>query len=167
MRQRLTVVPDPRVKLPAQAYTQQFALEREIEGARVRSAAALAEAESIHREIAERMKNATAQTLGALSTTDQQLLAVCDLAPAKTLPDRMGAPPATTTGLRYLDAALRALDRAVGRADATPSPDAERGFALQKATLDATLANWSRFKAVDLERLNALLRSAGMSAIVP
>ena len=167
VRQRLTVVPDPRVKLPAQTYMRQFALEREIEGARARSAAALAEAESIHRGIAERMKNATAQTLGALSITDQQLLAVCDLAPAKTLPDRMGAPPATTTGLRYLDAALRALDRAVGRADATPSPDAERGFALQKSTLDAALADWSRFKAVDLERLNALLRSAGMSAIVP
>lgn len=165
VRQRLVVAPDPRVKVPAPAYAAQFALEREIETARVEVAAALAEAKTIHGRIGERKTGASGETLSALSSADQQVLAICDLAPPQMSADRMGAPPATITGLRYLEAALGALDHAVGGADGAPSADAVRGYGLQKSALSTALADWSRFKSNDLPRLNAALQAAGLSAI--
>jgi len=111
------------------------------------------------------MTAVTGQALDALSAADQRLLAICDLAPAKSSPDRTGAPPARIAGLRYLEAALRSLSHAIGGADGAPSPDAVTGFDLQKLALSAALADWSRFKSVDLPRLNSALRSAGSSAI--
>jgi hypothetical protein len=166
-RQRLTVAPDPRTKLPGVAYAQQFALARNIEGARVQIAAALAEAGRIHAAIAEHSKHGGSATAPAMSAADQQLLAISDIAPEKDSPDATGAAPKTIGGLRYLGTAFQNLARAVDGADAAPTPDALRGYATHRALLNTTLADWARFKAIAMPRLNAQLQSVGVAPIAP
>ena len=165
-RQTLTVAPDPRVKMPAAAYARQFALARDIEGARVEIAAALKEAERIHAGIADRRKGA-GDAAAALAAADQELLAISDLAPEKSSPDSTGRPPTTTAGLRYLAAAFHNLERAVDGADAAPTVDAERGYLRHRALLDAALPKWVKFKSGTLARVNAGLEASGAAVIAP
>jgi len=166
-RQTLRVAPDPRIRLPAAAYARQFALARDIEGARVEIAAALKEAERIHAGIAERRKGAGVAPAAALAAADQELLAISDLAPEKSSPDSTGRPPTTTAGLRYLAAAFHNLERAVDGADAAPTADAERGYLRHRALLDAALPKWAKFKAGTLARVNAELEASGAAVIAP
>ncbi|HEX4618882.1 MAG TPA: hypothetical protein VH135_04085, partial [Steroidobacteraceae bacterium] len=181
-RQLLAVVPDPRITVPPAAYARQFALARDVEGARVEVAAALAAAERIHAAIAERRKGAGTATAGtatagtatagtatagALAAADARLLAISDLAPEKRSPDSIGRPPTTTAGLRYLAAAFHSLGRAVDGADAAPTADAERGYARHRALLERTLAEWKRFTSTDLAGLNAQLKASGAAVIAP
>ena len=165
--QTLTVTPDPRVTLPAAAYARQFALARDIEGARVEIAAALKDAERLHTGIAERRKGAAGDAGAALAAADEQLLAISDLAPGKSSPDSTGAPPTTTAGLRYLAAAFHSLARAVDGADGAPTADAERGYVRHRALLDAALARWAKFRSGTLARLNAQLQAGGAAVIAP
>jgi photosystem II stability/assembly factor-like uncharacterized protein len=166
-RQTLSVAPDPRVKLPVAAYAREFALARDIEAARVKIAAALAQAERIHAAIAERAKGAGGTAAAALADADRQLLAISDLAPEKSSPDSIGRPPTTTAGLRYLAAAFHNLARAVDGTDAAPSVDAERGYVRHRALLDHALADWAHFTGTGLPDLNAQLRSSGAATVVP
>jgi hypothetical protein len=166
-RQTLTVTADPRVKLPAAAYARQFALARDIEGARVEIATALKEAERIHAGIAARHKGAGGAPAAGLAAADQELLAISDLAPEKSSPDSTGRPPTTTAGLRYLAAAFHSLERAVDGADAAPTLDAERGYLRHRALLEAALARWAKFKSGTLASLNAQLQAGGAAVIAP
>jgi hypothetical protein len=164
-RQQLIVAADPRISLPASAYEQQFALAREIEQARTTLAANLAEAARIHTQITERKKSATRGTATALAEADRTLLTFSDLAPDKDSPDSLGPAPTSTHGMRYLASAFRSLARAVEGADAAPSVDARSGYTIHRALLDRTLADWNRFKATDLSRLNARLQAAGAAPL--
>ncbi|MGH8132923.1 MAG: WD40/YVTN/BNR-like repeat-containing protein, partial [Steroidobacteraceae bacterium] len=166
-RESLTVAPDPRIRLPADAYARQFALAREIEDARVQTAAALAEAGRTRSAIAERGKNAGAAAAAALAAADRQLLAISDLATEQPSPDAIGRAPGTIHGLRYLEAAFHNLARAVDDSDTAPTRDAVQGYARHRALLDAALASWARFKTLDLPRLNARLQSDGAAPIAP
>ncbi|HXB18265.1 MAG TPA: hypothetical protein VNV40_05470 [Steroidobacteraceae bacterium] len=166
-RQTLTVAPDPRVALPPSAYAQQFALARDIEGARVEVAAALAAAERIHATIAARRKDATGAAAAALAAADRQLLSISDLEPVKRSPDSIGRPPTTTAGLRYLATAFHNLERAVDGADAAPTIDAERGYLRHRALLDHALADWAHFTGSGLPGLNAQLEASGAAAVAP
>jgi photosystem II stability/assembly factor-like uncharacterized protein len=166
-RQPLTVAPDPRVQLPADAYARQFALARDIQQARIQIAVTLAEAGTIHSAIAERSKGAGGAAAAALASADQQLLAVSDLQPPRDSPDSTGRPPQSTTGPRYLATAFRELARAVDRADAAPTPDALQGYAKHRALLEGALAAWDAFKTTTLPNLNTQLRSEGAAPIAP
>jgi photosystem II stability/assembly factor-like uncharacterized protein len=172
-RQRLTVAADPRVHLPASAYTRQFALARDIESARVRIAAALADAHRIQDAIAERSHGTntaaatTAAAAAALAAANRELLAISDLAPEKPSPDFLGRPPTTIQGLTYLDEAFRALDHAVDGADGAPGPDALEGYTRHMALLERTLAQWQQFRSGTLARLDAQLKAAGAGPLLP
>ena len=166
-RQRLTVAPDPRMKLSAVAYARQFALAREVEAARVQIAATLAEANRIHAAILERSKGDGSVAAAALAAADQRLRVISDIAPDKQSPDSLGPAPATIRGLRYLEAAFRNLARAVDGADTAPTPDALRGYARHRALLNDAMMQWARFRAIDLARLNAQLQSGGAAPIEP
>jgi len=160
-RQRLTLAPDPRIKLPANAYVRQFALARDIERARVQIAVALVEAGKFHSAIGELRKSASGAALAALSAADRQLLAVSDLQPQKRSPDSTGRPPQTTEGLRYLDAAFHDLERAVDRADTAPTSNALQGYAKHRALLDRGLLRWREFKTTVVPQLNSQLQAQG------
>ena len=166
-RQQLTIVPDPRVKLPASAYARQFALARDVQAARVQIAATLAEANRIHAAIVEHGKSGDSATAAALSAADQRLRAITDIVPDKDSPDSVGPAPMTIYGLRYLAAAFRSLARAVDGADAAPTPDALAGYARHRALLNDTLSDWTRFTSIDMARLNAELQADGAPPIAP
>jgi hypothetical protein len=166
-RQTLGVAADPRVTLPAAAYTRQFVLARDIERSRAEIAAALAAAGHIHTAIGELRKSAAPGLTAVLADADQELLGIADLAPEKSSPDSIGRPPTTTGGLRYLATAFKDLERAVDGTDTMPSVDAEHGYLRHQALLDATLARWTTFKGSTLPRLNAQLEANGAAAIAP
>jgi photosystem II stability/assembly factor-like uncharacterized protein len=176
-RQPLSIAADPRVHLSASAYTEQFALARDIESARVRIAAALAEAQRIHDAIAASSRSAgsaanspagaSSTAAVALAAADRELLAITDIEPGKPAPDFLGRPPTTTRGLTYLGEAFRGLARAVDGADNAPTPDALDGYAQHMALLEHALADWQRFKTGALARLNTQLRAAGAAPILP
>ena len=164
-RQSVTLDPDPRVKLPASAYGEQFTLSRDIERARVQIATALEDAARIHGAIADRSKKASGAVAAGLAGADQQLVAISDIPPPKVSPNSAAVAPTTISGLRYLNGAFQTLARAVDRADTAPSRDAREGYSKDRALLDHALADWSKFKATTLPQLNTQLQSTGMEPI--
>jgi photosystem II stability/assembly factor-like uncharacterized protein len=166
-RRSLAVLADPRVKLAPAAYARQFALAREIEDARVEIARALTEARRIRTSIVEHRRNAGGAAATQLTDLETQLAVIGDPEPPKRSPDSIGPPPTTTHGLRYLETAFRDLARAVDGADAAPSVDAERGFVLDRASLDAILAQWRQLRNEALPRLNTQLKANGAPPIAP
>jgi len=164
-RQPLTLDPDPRVKLPASAYGEQFALSRGIERARVEIATASKAAEGIHGALADRGKKASGALADALREADRQLIALSDIQPPKRSPDSLGAAAGNPGGLRHLGEAFHSLARAVDQADTAPTRDARAGYTRHRALLDHALADWRRFEATTLPQLNAQLQSAGLEPV--
>jgi photosystem II stability/assembly factor-like uncharacterized protein len=144
--QPLEVDPDPRVKAPAAAYDEAFALARAIEFDRARIAVALAEAVALHDRLAKAMTGASPARGGELRKLDAALTAAVDL-PDAGLPGGLGPEPKTVKGLPWLAAAYGSLAHAVDNADAAPSPDARQGYAQDHTTLDAALARLAEMKA--------------------
>jgi photosystem II stability/assembly factor-like uncharacterized protein len=166
-RQSLTLDPDPRVRLPASAYREQFALSRDVEHAGLEIAAAFEEVERIHGAIIDRSRKANGTVAATLADADRRLIAISDIPPPKDSPDSLGAAPKTVSGLRYLGTAFHDLARAVGRADTAPTRDARDGYTKHRALLNQALADWGQFKAMTLPQLNTQLQSAGIEPITP
>ncbi|MCE5232800.1 MAG: hypothetical protein ABFC67_03095 [Mizugakiibacter sp.] len=167
-RQPLTVLADPRVKLPADAYARQFAFARRVEAAQARLAAAAHEAETTHQAALGARKDADGELAAAVDAFDAKLRAISGLVDAPNPHNAWALPPTTTASFRFLDDALGKLMAAAdGGADAAPSPDAQAGYAALSAKLDATLADWQRLKAGDLAALNDKLHAAGRKPIAP
>lgn len=164
--QSLTVLPDPRVKLPASAYSEEFSLALTLEHSRVEIASLLDEARNIHAAIVERRKQASGRTARALATADRQLMAIADLPPETGSPDATGLSVKSITGLRYLSSAFAQLARAVDGADAAPSADLERGYMKHAALLSHAIGDWVRFNQLTLPRLNNRLKAARLAPIV-
>jgi photosystem II stability/assembly factor-like uncharacterized protein len=158
LTQPLTVAPDPRLTLPAQAYAAQFALARRIEETRGRLAAAARQNGALLAALADRRKGASAATAKAIDALRKRAL---DLAGG----DVWWQPPRTLTCFRSMGDELNKLAGAVDNADAAPSPDAVAGFDKLQPALAATLAAWDGLKTGDLAALNAALRKAGQPAI--
>ena len=164
-RQPLTLEADPRVRLPAAAYAEQFELSRSIERARVEIAVTLEDAGRIHAALTDRATNASGALAAALAEADRQLVAISDI----SVP-RAGAPSAaaaTVSGLRYLRGVFRTLARAVDGSDTAPGRDVREGYARHRTLLDHTLADWGQFKAATLLQLNARLQSEAVAPISP
>jgi len=122
--QPLTVVPDPRVQLPASAYAEQFAFAREIEQTRAAVATALSEAEDLIK------KN---------PATSARAIEISGFNPATAESWWLAPPPGT---LRFVAAQLDKLAGAVDGADAAPSVDARESWARLKPMADAALKAW-------------------------
>jgi hypothetical protein len=126
LSQPLTVVPDPRIKLPLSAYNDQFALAREIEAERALVSTAMEEAGKM-----------------AKTSNDPRLREIADMTPEGV----WWLAPTSTTSLRFIDTALGALQGVVDSADAAPTADARASWAKLKPAADAVLARWKEFKA--------------------
>ncbi len=133
LTQPLTIAPDPRVALPPEAYARQLALARRVEALRESIAAALAEAEKLHVDLAAK---------GA-SDLDARVRALTgpDFGEAAT-----AGPPAGLSSLRALASSLATLANAVDGADAEPTPDAEAAIPKVEPAVQATLAAWATLK---------------------
>jgi hypothetical protein len=125
MTQPLTVVPDPRIKIPQSAYADQFALAREIEAERALVSAAMEEAGKM-----------------AKTSNDPHIREIADLTPEGV----WWLAPSSTTSLRFIDSALGNLQNVVDSADAAPTSDAHASWAKLKPAADAALARWNSYK---------------------
>jgi len=134
LEQPLTIVPDPRVTLPASAYAEQFALAREVEVARAALAAALGEAEKLIDDLTKRNEAARLEQAKRLSGVDPATASMWWLAPA------------STTTLRFVSGELDKLAAAIDGADAAPSADARAAWAKLKPMADTALQAWKEFK---------------------
>jgi photosystem II stability/assembly factor-like uncharacterized protein len=161
LTQPLQIVPDPRVKLAAQGYADQFALGRRIEEARAKIATALSRVGALRTALAERKKSAKPETAQAIDALD---LRVAELSGAGN-PELWWIPPPQGS-LRSLGTALDKLQKAVDYTDDAPSADAMAGFEKAQAALTPTLAGWETVRTKELKALNARLQKAGQPVIV-
>ncbi len=163
----LEVVADPRIKLSVQALRREFELARRVEGARVRATTASAEAAKLLKAIDSRRAEAGAAAT-ELESFAQRVSQVSGLPPAPPLaPNAASPPPLRTDSLQALLADLQALERAVDGADADPSADSRTAYTTLSRTLDTTLGQWQRLKAVELRSLNARLAALGRKPLAP
>jgi len=157
--QPLTVVPDPRVHLPAAAYAQQFAFARQVEAAQARLAPAEAEAKRLHAALRTTRAAAGPPWAERLDALDRK---VAELAGLNDPPNpNNGMPPTRTTSFAFLSQALGKLANAADDADTAPSPDARRGYDALVPMLARALTSWTQLEASDVAPLNDALRSAG------
>jgi len=159
LTQPLTIAPDPRITLAADAYAAQFALARRIEDARARLAAATHEAGSLQSALKERRAKASPEIGTAMDALQKR----ADEISGGT---RWWLPPKTTTTFRFVGDALEKLATAVDGSDAAPTPDAAAGFDKIQSALTATLASWETLRTKDLAALNAQLKKAGQPVLV-
>ncbi|HET7434646.1 MAG TPA: hypothetical protein VFN10_08045 [Thermoanaerobaculia bacterium] len=127
LTQSLTIAPDPRVKLPASAYAEQFAMARDIAALRATIATAITESESLLKNADEAARTRIIGIVG-----EQTSFGVTS--------GPNVAPPTTT--LRFIDQQLSNLLDAVDGADAAPSVDARTSFAKLKQMADEALKAW-------------------------
>jgi photosystem II stability/assembly factor-like uncharacterized protein len=161
LTQPLRVVPDPRVKLAAQGYADQFALARQIAEARAKIATASRGVGTLRTALAERKKSAKPETAKAIDALDKR---VAELSGAGSPELWWVAPPMGS--LRSLGTALDKLQKAVDGTDDAPSADAKAGFEKAQSAMASTLAAWETVRTKDLEVLNAQLKQAGQPVIV-
>jgi hypothetical protein len=128
--QPLTVIPDPRVKLPASAYAEQFALAREVEQTRASLAAALSEASTLvkRKDVLDALRKKATEVSGVIEG------------------EEFTAPPPAESSLRFINQQLSRLANALDSADAAPSTDVRASWAKLKPLADAGLAAWVSVK---------------------
>ena len=124
--QPLTVVPDPRLNLPANAYTEQFALARDVEQERASLAAALGEAGTLvkRKDVPDALRMKVTEVSGVIEG------------------EEFTAPPPAESSLRFINQQLSKLANALDSADAAPTTDARASWARLKPLADAGLAAW-------------------------
>jgi photosystem II stability/assembly factor-like uncharacterized protein len=156
--QPLTLAPDPRATTVPEGYAQQFALARRIEAVRAGLAAALAEAGTLQKGLAERRK-------GARPEVGKDMDAFLARIRAATGGDTDFPPPENEASLRGLSLRLGRLAAAVDGTDDPPSPDAVAGFEKLQPQAKAALSAWEAVKTKDLAALNARLKAAGQPVL--
>ena len=165
-KQSLNVVPDPRVKLPADAYGQQFAFAREIETSRARLASANAEAKTLHAALVSAHKQSDATLGSTIAALDAHVVDVAGMIDAPNPYNAWSLPPKNTRTFVFLASAMDKLANAVDDADVAPSPDTRKGYATLMPMLDRALAAWDRLKSTELAALNAQLMTAGKKPLL-
>jgi photosystem II stability/assembly factor-like uncharacterized protein len=161
LTQPLTIVPDPRVKLPAMAYAEQFALAREVETLRARTTAAAEEAAAMITTIDDRRTKTNGEALQELNRFREQLQQIADV----NVSGDWWLFANDIKALRYLASTLDELGNAVDGADAAPSPDNRTSLARLRPLAESALAAWDRLKREELPRLNEALKGAKLEPI--
>jgi photosystem II stability/assembly factor-like uncharacterized protein len=164
-RQPLHIVPDPRVKLPVDAYARQFAFANSIEMAEARLARANAEADALDKALQGARKGADGALLAAIDVFAAKLAAITGVTEAPNPGNARAFPPGSTNTFALVEEDLGKLGSAADGADAAPSPDAQVGYTRAMPMLDRVLGSWERIKAEDLAALNAKLKAAGKPAL--
>ncbi len=158
----LTIAPDPRVHLAADAYAEQFTLARSIEADQARLAVAMRDAAALHAALGKSRAGADRLLARAIDALDEKVVALAHLDTTTNPYNAWTRQPGNVHNFAYLDGALGSLMNAVdGDADAAPSADARAGHAELARILDAALAQWDGLRTAGLDGLNAKLRAAG------
>ena len=142
LRQPLTVLADPRVKVSEADFEMQFRLAKQIERQRVRAHSMLEEGSKMKARL---VKVAGEEGVAALSAQYEALIG-----PAPAM-QGINAPNTLTGISSWLDK----LGTAVDGSDGAPSPDTLRGVAKVSAALDAIEPRWRDFVAAARPRSQA------------
>jgi photosystem II stability/assembly factor-like uncharacterized protein len=134
LRQPLTVVADPRVKVSQADFDAEFRLARQIEQARVRVRSMIEQADDLKTGLVRLHGQPAAD---ALTVQLNQLLGEGKPIGGTT------APTTLTSVSEWLDSLAQAVDGA----DGAPTPDNLRGFAVVSAALDSLEPRWRAFAA--------------------
>lgn len=145
-RQPLEVRPDPRVKASLSDLQAEFALARQIEQARIRVRAALAETAKQKAALMAQIQAADTAHKADLQAKAAQLDALADT-PTDSARKMVGRPNPSPLGLADIAEQLDKLATAVDGADGAPTPDDRAGFAKTSQALEATLARWTALKS--------------------
>ncbi|MES2327217.1 MAG: hypothetical protein V4499_07780 [Pseudomonadota bacterium] len=133
LRQPVTVVADPRVKVTQADFEAEFLLARQIEQARMRVRSMLQQAG----ELKSRLTKAKGQASAA------NLQSGLDSLVGEDAPIGGKTPPTTLTSIsEWLDSLASAVDGA----DAAPSADDVHGFELVSGALNAIAPRWAAFE---------------------
>ena len=164
-QQPLTIVPDPRVKLPPDAYAQQFVFARMVEAAHARLAAAQAEAKQLHGAVQAAQKLPGSRFNEALTALDRKVVDIAGLVDASNPNNAWAMPPKSTHTFAFLAQAFGKLGNAADDADTAPSPDAQAGYNALMPMLEGALSDWQQLQSTDIAALNAQLRNAGKAEL--
>jgi photosystem II stability/assembly factor-like uncharacterized protein len=164
--QPLTVVPDPRVDLPPEAYREEFYLAREVEQMRADVAAGAEATKALIDALERRRSTVTGPLAEALAALEKRARDVSGTAPSANRYNRWGFAARSLASWRFLSATLRALAAAIDGADAAPSPDAREGVAKAKPALERVRAEQARLES-DLAEFNARLVALGQAPVHP
>lgn len=142
LRQPLTVLADPRVRVSQADFDAEFHLAKQIEAQRVRVRAMLEQARDLKESLGRLKGQADADALSA--KLDRFL--------GEAAPIAGTSDPTTLTSVsEWLDNLAQAVDGA----DGAPSPDNLRGYAALVAALDAIEPRWRSFEAAARARVPA------------
>ncbi|HZD52402.1 MAG TPA: hypothetical protein VE175_05105 [Woeseiaceae bacterium] len=167
LRHSLTLAPDPRVQLDADAYQEQFELARKVEAIQARIAAAQDGAVKVQKQLDSHLAEADGDVRAALEAFQDRLSLISG---AQSMPNHFNSwsvPPKRIESLRWLASALGNLMTVVDGADAAPSPEARDGYAALAPVADSTVAAWNDLLATDLVALNEKLTAAALQPIRP
>jgi len=165
--QSITVMPDPRVKLPEAALQREFLLAQQVEQASAQVSAAIGEATRILKALASRSAHANDRIGKQIAALTARMSALSEVQLQPDPRELAGPPPRRTDSLRALSAALDKLERAVDGADADPGADTLASYARLSKMVAATIHEWDQLKRTELARLNAELSQAGDQPIPP
>jgi photosystem II stability/assembly factor-like uncharacterized protein len=142
LRQPLTVLPDPRVRVSQADFDSEFHLAKQVEAQRVRVRAILEHARDLKTGLGKLKGQADADAM--LAQLDQFL--------GESAPIGGTSAPMTLTSIsEWLDSLAQAVDGA----DGAPTPDNLRSYAALVAALDAIEPRWRSFEAGARTRLPA------------
>ena len=164
-KKSLTVVPDPRINFPADAYAQQFAFTRTVEAAQALLATAVGETGQLHGALLAARKQPDPAFVDAYTALDAKVVGIAGIIDAPNPNNASAMPPKSTSTLAFLGSALGKLANAADAADAAPSADARAGYAALMPMLERALVDWGKLKAEELAALNAKLQAAGKPAL--
>jgi photosystem II stability/assembly factor-like uncharacterized protein len=163
--QSLIVKNDPRVKASAADLAKQQALAFQIEAERAKLSVAGDAASAMLRQLEALQAKAAPELAARLKSFETELSALTELHAVPPGYGQPGAAPAKVGSLAYAMGAMDALQPVVENADGAPSPDALKGFALQKQKAARAIAAWQDLKAARVPALDAELKAAGLPTL--
>ena len=163
--QPLLVKNDPRVKASLADLTKQQALAFQIEAERAKLSPAGDEVSAMLKQLEALQAKAAPDLAARLKSFETELSSLTELHAVPPGFGQPGAAPDKVGSLAYVMGAMDALQPAEENADGAPTPDALKGFALQKVKAAQAIAAWQKLKAARVPALDADLKAAGLPAL--
>jgi photosystem II stability/assembly factor-like uncharacterized protein len=151
--QPLVVKADPRVKTPALAMQQVYALSKAMYYGALDARTAMLQARSLQEQIAARLARASGSVAQSLTVLDKKV---------QTL---VGPAPAGAGVLTGASNGLAAVMNILQGADVRPTTVQLKAIAAARTAAAAAMATWSAVETVDLPALNASLVAAGLQPL--
>ena len=163
--QSLKVVIDPRSPATPEILTQQLQLGRQIFGETIEARRALAEINSVQKQLADIQQKLGPQKAGPQSAQLKPALAEAQSEIGRILTNKEHT-PAQDLGLQSAYTGLASALRVVESGDRAVPSQVIAVYRESSQQVRARIAEWTHFKQVKLDQLNRQLRKASLAPIV-